>query len=152
MMKFRILALIGIVFSFASASFADEKQISTGFFSNKAVSGYDTVAYFTDSKAVKGKKKFKTEYQGADWFFASQENLDFFLKEPEKYAPQFGGYCAFGLAMGHAVSSDPQQWKIVDGKLYLNYNAGVKERWEENIPELIADAISEYPKVIGPYK
>ena len=151
-MKFKLFAIIALVFSFAEASLAKEDQISTGLFNSRAVSGYDTVAYFTESKAIKGSKKYKAEYQGAEWRFSSQENLDLFLSEPEKYAPQYGGYCAFGLAMGHAVSSDPEAWKVVDGKLYMNYSKKVKVRWEESIPEFIDDANGNYAEVIGPYK
>lgn len=73
-------------------------EIYTGFFSSKALDGYDTVAYFTSGKPVEGSKKFSTEYKGADWYFSSEKNLTLFVNNPEKYAPQYGGYCAWAVS------------------------------------------------------
>lgn len=105
-----------------------------------AVSGYDTVAYFKENKPVEGKAEFSTEWNGAKWQFSSAENRDAFQKNPEKYAPQYGGYCAYAVSQGYTASADPQAWKIVDGKLYVNYNKSVKEKWEQDIPNYIASA------------
>lgn len=125
-------------------------SIYTGFFNNKAVSGYDTVAYFTDNQPVKGRSEFKTKYQGADWYFSSKEHLDMFNAEPEKYAPQYGGYCAWAVsAKNDFASGDPQLWAIVDDKLYLNYNKDVKVQWDADRPLHIEQANKNWPKLIN---
>jgi YHS domain-containing protein len=127
-----------------------QDKISTGYFSNKAVSGYDTVAYFTDSKPVKGDSKYTSKYQGADWYFASQEHLNMFKADPEKYAPQYGGYCAWAISdQNDFASSDPNQWAIVDGKLYLNYSKSVKEKWDSDRTLHITQADKNWPQLIN---
>ncbi|MEO9275450.1 YHS domain-containing (seleno)protein [Marinomonas sp. 5E14-1] len=140
---FSVLLFVVSQFSFAADA------ISTGFLSNKAVSGYDTVAYFTENRPVKGSNKYKAEYQGADWYFSSQEHLNLFKAEPEKYAPQFGGYCAWAIsAQNDFASSDPEQWAIVEGKLYLNYNQSVKEKWDADRALHIQQADKNWPNLI----
>jgi YHS domain-containing protein len=113
-----------------------------------AVGGYDTVAYHTDKKPVPGTDEFTHMWKGATWRFASKENLDAFVKEPEKYAPQYGGYCAFAVGHGSLASGDPKVWKIVDGKLYLNLNQSVQKSWERDIPGLTKRADANWPKVL----
>ncbi|MGR0279173.1 YHS domain-containing (seleno)protein [Marinomonas dokdonensis] len=139
------------IFLLLLSSFAMAKDpISTGFFSNKAVSGYDTVAYFTEGRPVKGSSKFTTRYQGAVWQFASEKHLAMFEAEPEKYAPQFGGYCAWAVsAKSDFAPSDPKQWAIVDGKLYLNYDAKIKALWDETPALHISQADQNWPQMIG---
>lgn len=105
-----------------------------------AIRGYDTVAYFTQSKPVEGSDSYTTEWSGATWKFASQENLDLFIAEPEKYAPQYGGYCAYGVAQGNLVKIEPEQWTILDNKLYLNYNEKLNKAWKKDIPGYIKTA------------
>jgi YHS domain-containing protein len=105
-----------------------------------ALHGYDPVAYFTAGKPVPGKAEFATKWQGAEWRFASAEDRDRFVKEPEKYAPQYGGHCAYGMALGHLAPSDPQAWKVVDGKLYLNYSKDVQAQWLKDTPRYISKA------------
>ncbi len=122
--------------------------IYTGVFSNKAASGFDVVAYFTQGKAIKGKRTHKAEYLGADWHFASADHLALFQAEPQKYAPQYGGYCAWAVAQGNLASSEPEQWTIVDGKLYLNYNKSVNEKWSKDIPTFITTADQNWPSVL----
>jgi YHS domain-containing protein len=123
--------------------------VYTGTFSNNAVSGYDTVAYFTDGKPVKGSEQFKTEYKGATWLFSSQENLERFKGDPEKYAPQYGGYCAYAVGEKNAlVSAEPDVWKIVDGKLYLNYDKDVGKIWAKDIPGYIQKADANWPGLV----
>ena len=141
------LVLGGAVASGTAA--ATDEPIYTGIFSSNAVSGYDAVAYFTEGKPVKGSKKFQTEYMETKWRFDSQQNLDKFLANPTKYAPQYGGYCAWAMAGGYKASGDPKQWKIVDGKLYLNYDAKIKAKWEVDIPGFIVKADVNYPEVVG---
>ena len=93
----------------APPAFAAKDPIYTSLFSKNAAGGYDVTAYFSENKPVKGKKKFNTSYMGANWLFASQENLDLFLADPEKYAPQYGGYCAWAAAGGYTAKGDPKQ-------------------------------------------
>lgn len=110
-----------------------------------AIKGYDPVAYFTDKKPVKGSKEFTYVWKGALWHFASQKNLDAFKENPEKYAPQYGGYCAYGLAKGKRYKIEPEAWDIVDGKLYLNYDLGVQRTWREDRENYIAQANKNWP-------
>ena len=88
----------------------------------RAIRGYDTVAYFTKNKPVKGNPEFQYEWKHGTWFFSSQENLELFKASPEKYAPQYGGYCAYAIAIDQLVPIDPTQFTILDNKLYLNYS------------------------------
>jgi len=113
----------------------------------EAIRGYDAVAYFKDSKAVKGKKEFATAWNGANWLFVSKENKDAFVASPEKYAPQFGGYCAYGTADGHKAPTQPDAWSIVDDKLYLNYNKEVQVLWKKDQNIMIEKANKNWPEV-----
>ena len=122
--------------------------VYTGVFSSKALDGYDTVAYFTEGKAVKGRSEFQTEYQGATWYFSTQAHLDSFVANPQQYAPQYGGYCAWAISQGYDASADPEQWSIVDGKLYVNYNAEIKARWEANTRDFIEKADRNWPGLL----
>lgn len=126
-----------------------EDPIYTGSFSNVAAGGYDVTAYFTEAKPVKGKKAFRTEYKGADWYFASQENLDKFTGNPEMYAPQYGGYCAWAVAQGSTASGDPLQWTVHNDKLYLNYDKEVNERWSADKDRFIVDGDKNWPSVLN---
>lgn len=128
--------------SFAMA----EDPIYTSFFSNKAVDGYDTVSFFTHNRPVKGKAEFKLEYMGADWYFSTQANLDKFKAEPSKYAPQYGGYCAWAVAEKKDFApGDPMHWTVVDGKLYLNYNRTIQNKWLENQSTFISQGDKNWP-------
>lgn len=122
--------------------------ISTSFFSNKAIKGYDTVAYFTENKAVKGSDEFTTEYLGADWYFSKQGNLDLFIANPEKYAPQYGGYCAWAVSQNDTAPIQPDLFTIVDGKLYLNFNEKINNRWSGNREALIKQADVNWPNLV----
>jgi YHS domain-containing protein len=110
-----------------------------------AIRGYDAVAYFEQSAPVKGTSQFSYQWRGATWLFASAENRDRFQADPERYAPQYGGYCAYAVSKGHTASIDPEAWTIVDGKLYLNYSKGVKKKWEEDVPGNIVKADKNWP-------
>ena len=112
-----------------------------------AIKGYDPVAYFTQSKPVKGSPTFAHQWMGATWWFASAEDRDQFAAQPEKFAPQFGGYCAYGVSKNHTVSIDPEAWRIVEGKLYLNYSKGVQETWVKDVPGNIKAAEENWPKL-----
>jgi len=114
-----------------------------------AIRGYDPVAYFIQSKPVQGSKQYTYQWRGANWRFASAENRDRFAAMPEKYAPQYGGYCAYGVAQGYAVKIEPEAWSIVDGKLYLNYSLGVQEDWKQDVPGYLRRADANWPNVLG---
>ena len=116
--------------------------------SDEAIQGYDPVAYFTKHEPVKGKHEFVYLWKGATWYFSDAQNLKVFKADPEKYAPQFGGYCAYGTSQGHKAPTSPDAWSIVDGKLYLNYNKDVREMWKKDQPELIKKANENWPKVM----
>ena len=112
-----------------------------------AIKGYDPVAYFTQNKPVPGSPAYQTTYGGSNFRFASQANRDTFIADPERYAPQYGGYCAFGTAAGYKAAVDPAAFTIVDGKLYLNYNADVQKQWARDIPGFISKADKNWPQV-----
>lgn len=114
-----------------------------------AIDGYDPVAYFKDNKPVEGESKYTHQWNGAKWYFKNEENKADFIADPEKYAPQYGGYCAWAVIQGAAVKTDPEAWHIEDGKLYLNYNADVKARWSVDIPGNIEKADVKWPVVLA---
>ncbi len=105
-----------------------------------AIQGYDPVAYFTEHKAVKGSAQFAAVSANATYWFASAENQQAFKSDPQKYTPQYGGYCAYGVAHGYKPKIDPTAFSIVEGKLYLNYSASVQGKWEKDIPAWIGKA------------
>lgn len=113
-----------------------------------AIEGFDCVSYHTDQKAIKGSKTFSLELHGAKWRFSSQENLELFKKNPEKYLPQYGGYCAWAMANGYKAKIDPNAFSIVSNRLYLNYNAKIQSKWEKDRKNLIAKGDSEWVKLI----
>jgi YHS domain-containing protein len=124
---------------------ARSSEVYTGLLSSLAVGGYDTVAYFKAGRPVLGKAEFATEYKGATWRFSSKENLDAFKATPAAYAPQYGGYCSWAIAQNYTASGDPLVWKIVNGRLYLNYDQSVQAKWEKDIPGFIASANKNWP-------
>ena len=113
-----------------------------------AINGYDTVAYFTVGKPVKGQDNLVTDWMGAKWKFSSQANLDLFKAAPEKYAPQYGGYCAFGVSRGYLVSVEPDKFTVIDGKLYLNYSTDVQQQWSQDIPGNIVKGDANWPTIL----
>ncbi len=133
----------------AQPALADQAPIYTGLLSRVAVSGYDPVAYFTDNRPVRGTTQFRTTYQGYEYRFASAEHLAAFQANPTRYLPQYGGYCAWAIAQGYTASGNPNNWRIVDGKLYLNYNDEIQQRWERDIPGFIRSANGNWPSVLS---
>ncbi len=146
----RRLAVVLSLFVFlpVSQAFAAKDPVYTGLFSSTALKGYDAVAYFTEGEPVKGSKKFQHEYNGADWYFSSAANRDTFAKDPAAYAPQYGGYCAWAVSQGYTASGDPTVWKIVDGKLYVNYNDDVGAKWRKDPQGFIKLANQNWPNVL----
>ena len=112
-----------------------------------AINVYDPIAYFQQQKPVKGKKEFHHRWMGATWRFVSAENRDLFAQNPEQYAPQYGGYCAYGMSFGYAAPTLPEAWSVVEGKLYLNYNLEVRKMWNQDIPGFIVKADGNWPKI-----
>lgn len=112
-----------------------------------AIQGYDPVAYFTDSRPVKGDSKFSYTWRGSTWRFASEQHRDSFAQNPEQYAPQYGGYCAFGVSNNHTVDIDPEAWKIIEGKLYLNYSKSIQRDFLKEPEERIRRADQNWPNL-----
>lgn len=113
----------------------------------KAIRGYDPVAYHTENKAVAGADSLQFSWNGANWFFSSQENMNRFKTEPAKYAPAYGGYCAYGLSENHLSPTDPQAFTIVHDTLYLNYSLKVKQLWLKDTTARIQTANAFWPKL-----
>lgn len=110
-----------------------------------AIKGYDPVAYFEQSQPVPGNPQFTHQWSNATWRFSSAANRDKFAANPEQYAPQFGGYCAWAVSKGYTADTDPAAWKIIGGKLYLNYNKSIQKKWEDGVTQRIADAEKNWP-------
>ena len=141
-----LLSVIGVLllssFGAASADVPINKDEE-----NVAIGGYDTVAYFTQGEAVKGKAEHEFVWHDARWLFSSDRHRELFAATPERFAPQFGGLCASAMTRGMEVRADPEAWTIVDGKLYMNYSKGSRERWRENPSEKIQDAREAWESV-----
>jgi len=114
-----------------------------------AIEGYDPVAYHEEGKPIEGSSKFELTWREAKWQFASAEHRDLFKSDPEKYAPKYGGYCAWAVSQGYTASVDPKNaWSIVAGKLYLNYNVDIQKKWAKDIPGNIKKADANWPGVV----
>ena len=124
------------------------EPVNTTFFGNVAIKGYDPVAYFTMDKAVKGKKSHAFQWRGASWHFSMQEHLEMFAEEPEKYAPQYGGYCAYAVAENDTANIDPTEFTVYDGKLYLNYNHKINKKWLADKDGYIREADKHWPGLV----
>ena len=141
--------IAGIIFLMGMGNAFAIDEIYTPLFSSVAVKGYDTVAYFTENKPVEGKKAHSYKYKGATWRFSTAENKALFEANPEKYAPQYGGYCAYAVSQNTTASIEPELFTIVDGKLYLNYSKDVNEKWHANMANFITDADKHWPGLLA---
>lgn len=130
------------------SALAAKPQIFTGLVEGVAVGGYDPVAYFTQGKPMKGSADHSLMHEGAEWRFSSADNRALFAANPAKYAPQYGGYCAYAVSQGYTAKGEPDVWKIVDDRLYLNFSDGVQRRWEKDIPGHISKADGNWPNVL----
>ncbi len=141
------LAISAIVLVWAAATLSAQDRVDPVNKNKKglALRGFDAVAYFDQDKAVKGSKQFTHEWNGATWRFAIAEHRDQFAADPERYAPQFGGYCAFAVSHGSTADAAPRAWTIVDGKLYLNYNTDVQRQWRRDAQAHIERAHRNWP-------
>jgi YHS domain-containing protein len=113
------------------------------------IRGYDPVAYFTEGRPVPGRSEISVEYGGAKYLFSSTANRDAFNAAPQKYVPQYGGYCAFGVAMSKKFDIDPASWRIVDGKLYFNLNPSILEKWSADAKGYINKSEKNWPQIRG---
>lgn len=148
---FRLFSALGLFAAILLGSTTPvnaKAPVNTGLLNNVAIKGYDPVAYFIEAKPVKGSKKFRTEWKGAHWHFSSETNKKTFEANPEAYAPQYGGYCAWAVSQGYTAGIDPAVWDIIDGKLYLNYNKSVQADWSKGLPHLIDDADKNWPEIL----
>ena len=141
------VCLIGFL-STSSISFASD-PIYTAWHNNLAIKGYDTVAYFTEQAAVKGSDEFSHTWQGATWQFTSESHKALFIASPEKYAPQFGGYCAYAVAENSLAGVDPTQFTLLNDKLYLNYSKKIQKKWLINRDTFILDAQENWPELLN---
>lgn len=128
-----------------SASAQTQKWINTGP-DKVAIKGYDTIAYFTESRAIKGSSEFEFVWKDARWHFSSAANRNLFAANPDRYAPKYGGFCAKGMVRGNFATIDPEAWTIADGKLYLNFTKGTRERWRKNTAYYIKKADENWGK------
>ncbi|OGW25005.1 MAG: hypothetical protein A2X59_02460 [Nitrospirae bacterium GWC2_42_7] len=154
-LRFRLNGLlIAIILSIAFFSCANSSPISQINVTPEgvAIKGYDPVAYFTDMSPVKGMSEFKYEWKGAEWRFASSEHLEMFIKDPEKYAPKYGGYCAYAVSQSKTADIDPDSWTVLDGKLYLNLDKDVQRLWEKDMLEYIKKADENWPRMLSKNK
>ena len=145
-------AVLAMLFGLTGATLANDLNVSTGLTikgSPLAVHGYDVVAYRTVGQPTRGKATYSAEYKGATYRFASRKNLRAFRREPARYLPQYGGFCAYGVAVGGKLDGDPTLWRIVDGKLYLNLNPEIQRTWEGNIPRYIRRADRNWTRIAG---
>ena len=133
-----------------SAFAQGDEPVYTARFSSLAAKGHDVVAYFTVGSPTEGSKDHEVEYRGATWRFASADNKALFEADPERYAPRYGGYCAWAMAQGKKAPGDPRYWKITGDRLYLNYSANVQKDWEVDIPGFIASADDEWAQLTSP--
>lgn len=145
MFAFAALAALGAP---ALPAHADQPAVHTGLLSNVGVGGYDPVAYFTEGRPVRGVAQFRTTHQNVEYRFANAENLARFRANPSAYLPQYGGYCAWAVSQGYTAPGNPRYWRVVSGRLYLNYDANIQRRWEANIPNLVRAGDANWPRVL----
>ncbi len=132
--------------TFSATTFAADIDVNADV-NDLAIKGYDPVAYFTKSQPTKGSEQYTATYKNAIYQFSSAENRDLFKANPAQYAPQFGGFCAFGVTKGRKFETDPNAWKVVDGKLYLNLNQDVRKIWVKDVPGNITTGLNIWPNI-----
>lgn len=140
-----IIKILSLLLLASSVSLAQKSEIYAP--AGIAIKGYDPVAFFTETKPVMGYDSLAYNWKDAKWLFSTKANQDNFKANPEKYAPQFGGYCAYGTAQGHKAPTETDTWTIVDGKLYFNYNAKVKTFWMKDQQNFISKAYENWPAI-----
>lgn len=138
-----LAAVLLLALGFSWTTRASEVHVTDGV----ALKGHDPVAYFTAGKPRRGLPYLRAEHGGAAYLFATPESRDAFKADPARYLPQYGGYCAFGVAGGYKADIDPAAFSIVEGKLYLNYNASVQRDWSKDTSGFIRKADVRWPEV-----
>lgn len=142
-----MLALLGgaaAAGAVASPAIAEKLNVNNN---GLAIQGYDPVAYFTQDAAIEGSAEFTSTHQGATYQFTSADNRDLFAADPAKYAPAYGGFCAYAVANGYTAKVDPAAYSVVDGKLYLNYSKGVRSRWQNDVAGNISKGDANWPSL-----
>ena len=134
----KVLFVFAILYCSVSVIKAQQSEVFVK--DGKAIRGYDPVAFFTLNRPEKGYDSLQYHWKNAVWLFSSRGNLEKFTADPEKFCPQYGGYCAYGTADGHKAPTETDTWTIVNGKLYFNYNQKVKSFWTKNQEALILKA------------
>lgn len=142
----KLLAQLLFIAFLCSCGGSVESTFSTN---EGAIAGFDPVSYFTNDEPLKGTEEYTCMWNGAKWYFTSDENRKVFEASPEMYAPQYGGYCAYAISQGYTAKIDPKCWKIVENKLYLNYDPDIQKKWEEDQSEYIMYADSNWPKILS---
>lgn len=132
----------------SSLSFAANIEVNANN-NDLAIKGYDTVSYFTEGSPTKGSDKYTAAYNGAIYHFSSADNRDLFKATPAKYAPQYGGFCAMGVAMNQKFDTDPTAWHIKGDKLYLNLNKDVQKQWLKDVPGFLKTAQVNWTGIKG---
>ncbi|MEG0869258.1 MAG: YHS domain-containing (seleno)protein [Hafnia sp.] len=148
---FFIASLTGVLLSTAVYAAPAINTLKGGLFGGHgdvAILGYDPVAYFVDRKPKAGQDQYSYRWMGATWKFSTAEHLQLFKASPEKYAPQYGGYCAYGVAKDNLVSIEPDKWKVLNGKLYLNYDGDVQKKWLVDPAGFIKTADGKFSKLL----
>lgn len=140
--KYFIASMVLIASMVSVTAFAEEYRYST-----PGISGYDPVAYFTDGKPVRGSGYHVTVVDGVTYAFSNAEHRKMFEADPQKYLPAYGGYCAYGVAVGKKFVADPEVWKIVQGKLYLNLDKGIQQKWDKDTPGYIKKADANWIEI-----
>lgn len=140
-----LLVIIGGIAVWSSTSNDMKSEIFAP--KGKAIRGYDPVAFFTEKAPVEGSEKFTYQWKGATWYFSNANHLDQFKKDPQAYAPQYGGYCAYGTSQGHKAPTETDTWTVKDGKLYFNYDQDVKQIWDKDRDGYIIQADKNWPKI-----
>jgi hypothetical protein len=141
------MRLLVVTASGLATPVAADGVVNSSFLGGVAIEGTDPVAYFDQGRPVEGSSDFEHEWMDATWRFVSAENRDRFAADPEKYAPQYGGYCAWAVSQGYTAKIDPEAWSIVDDKLYLNYSKDVQKQWSADVPGNIAKGDANWPTI-----
>jgi len=155
MMRMQCLRTVGCAVAMTGFAVLCAESVHAGEFfeaGGAAVRGYDVVAYVAEGKPVKGSAAYKAEYKGSTFHFSSAANRDAFAADPAKFAPQYGGFCAFGVAGGYKAAIDPAAFTVTAGRLYLNHSLGVQRQWSADIPGFIGKADRNWPAVMGQTK
>ena len=141
-----VCLIVAGITAIATANSQSPVNVSRG---QLALRGYDAVAYWTSGQPTQGSTSFEHRWKDAVWRFSTAANRDQFAKDPARYVPEFGGYCAYAVSRGYTADIDPNAWRIVDGRLYLNYSKRVQRLWEEDVPGNIAKGRQNWPGVLG---